>query len=55
MNVEAFEHAVDQALASSFADVRAADKGTPMADFECPHGRLVSDITASCGCFGEDC
>lgn len=30
---------------------RASDRGMPLADFECPHGRLRGDRTPACGCF----
>lgn len=36
------------------SDLRQAEAGVRMADFECPHGRLPGDRSEPCGCFDED-
>lgn len=31
-----------------------AGRGVPLADFECPHGHLPTDLTIECACFRHD-
>lgn len=48
------ELAMDLSYTDSDATRRCAEKGIPLADFECEHGRLSGDKTIACGCWPDE-
>ena len=53
MITESQELAIDAQQDLYDADRYDAERGLPLADFECPHGHLPIDLRITCTCFPE--
>jgi hypothetical protein len=48
------KNTMDYIFSISFLPPQFDPSGLPLAELECPHGRLAGDPTKPCGCYPEE-